>query len=87
MNVFVVNIYRLCERNNESFSIGVFSRKVDAEKAGRYWCYSSGYKHGYEISEFKVDHFNPDEDFQLDEIVCPHGNKNWVDVHEFKLGI
>ena len=79
MKIYVVTLYRTCLRDAESYPLGVFSTKENAESAGRKECYARGYKYGYEISEFELDHYDPDEDMPLDEIICPHGNPKWKD--------
>lgn len=64
----------MCERSAESFPLGVFSTPEAAHSSGRRECYGRGYKYGYEVSEFLLDHYDEDEDSPFDEIICPHAN-------------
>ena len=79
MTLFVTCIYRNGERDNTSYPIGVFSNKKNAEEAGRDACYDSGYKYGYEVDEFRLDHHDLNEDNPLAEIIYAHGNPDWKD--------
>lgn len=77
MKIFVATLYRNGFRNAESFPLGAFRTKEKAESAAKRECFGRGYKYGFEISEFELDHYDDDEDRPLDEIVVAHGNPNW----------
>ena len=78
LKLFVLTLYRNCDRDADSYPLGVFSSKELAERAGRRECYDRGYKYGYEIACFELDHYDPEEDGPLDNIICPHGNPDWI---------
>ena len=77
MEVFVVTLYRTCQRAGTSFPIAVVSSRKSADEIGRSECCDRGFKYGYEVSQFRVDQYDPDADSPLDEIICPHGNPDW----------
>ena len=77
MKTYITTIYRNGERENSSYPIGVFSSRESAEEAGRKECLDSGYKYGYEVEEFILDHHDLNIDRPLAEIVFAHGNPNW----------
>ena len=64
----------MSQRDGESYSLGAFTTRELAENVGRRECFGRGHKYGYEVSKFTVDHYDPDDDSPLDDIISTHGN-------------
>ena len=74
MQVYVATLYRMAERNNESFVIGVFSDREKAKEAALIESHERSYKYGYEISEFEIDVLSEKDEFN--KIHYPYGKNN-----------
>jgi len=76
MNVYVVTMYRMGERANESYVLGAFSTEARAKLAAREEAVGRGLKYGYGIASCQLDVVDDDDD-ELDEIVVAHDRNAW----------